>query len=117
MENKEQLINHIREWVKIDEEIRALNQEVKARRNKKKELTSELVEVMKNNEIDCFDINNGRLIYSKNKVKAPLSKKTLIGALQKYYDDDDEAKRVTEFLMESRTETVKEQIRRKVEKK
>ena len=72
---------------------------------------------MKNNEIDCFDINNGRLIYSKNKVKAPLSKKTLIGALQKYYDDDDEAKRVTEFLMESRTETVKEQIRRKIEKK
>lgn len=117
MESKEQLINHIREWVKIDEEIRTLNQEIKTRRNKKKELTAELVDVMKNNEIDCFDINNGRLIYSKNKVKAPLSKKTLIGALQKYFDDDDEAQRVTEFLMESRTETIKEQIRRKIEKK
>lgn len=117
MESKEQLISHIREWVKIDEEILTLNKEIKLRRNKKKELTGALVEVMKNNDIDCFDINNGKLMYSKNKVKAPLSKKTLIGALHKYFDDEDEAQKVTEFLMESRSETIKEQIRRKIEKK
>jgi len=115
MENKEQLINHIREWVKIDEEIKTLNAELRTRREKKKKLTSDLVDVMKNNEIDCFDINNGKLIYSKNRVKAPLNKKTLTQALQKYYDNTDEAERMTEYLMESRNETIKENIRRKVQ--
>ena len=115
MENKEQLINHIREWVKIDEEIKALNSEIRARRDKKKKLTNDLVDVMKNNEIDCFDINNGKLIYSKNKIKSPLNKKTLILALEKYYNDPDEAQRLTEYLMESRSETVKENIRRKIQ--
>ena len=36
MENKEQLINHIREWVKIDEEIKTLNAELRTRREKKR---------------------------------------------------------------------------------
>lgn len=115
MENKEQLINHIREWVKIDEEIRTLNSEIRSRRDKKKRLTSELVDVMKNNEIDCFDINNGKLIYSKNKVKSPLNKKTLMVALQKFYNDDAEAQKMTDYLLDSRDETVKENIRRKTQ--
>ena len=117
MENKEQLVSHIREWVKIDEEIKVLSSEVKSRRQKKKELTQQLVNVMKDNEIDCFDINNGKLIYSKNKIKSPLNKKTLIEALHKYYDDEEEAERITTFLMESRNEVIKENIRRKIEKK
>ena len=27
---------------------------------------------MKTNEIDCFDINDGKLIYAKSKVKKPI---------------------------------------------
>ena len=55
METKDQLVNHIKEWLSIDEEIKLLKKEIKSRQEKKKNLTSDLVEVMKSNEIDAFD--------------------------------------------------------------
>ena len=67
MESKEELVKNIREWISMDEQIKSLQGEIKKRRDRKKELTSALVNVMKEHEIDCFDINNGKLIYSKNK--------------------------------------------------
>jgi len=38
METKEQLINTIKRWVKIDNEIRALQKEQLARKNEKKKI-------------------------------------------------------------------------------
>ena len=68
METKEELVNNIKEWIKIDNEISKFQNEIKDRKNKKKNLTDNLMNVMKKNEIDCFDINGGSLIYKKNKV-------------------------------------------------
>ena len=36
METKEQLINNIKEWIKIDSEITELKQQIKEKNNKKK---------------------------------------------------------------------------------
>jgi hypothetical protein len=88
LETKEQLINNIKEWIRIDTEISQLRQEIKERNNKKKSMTENLVNVMKTNDIDCFDINDGALIYKKNKVKKPINSKTLLSSLQNYYKDD-----------------------------
>ena len=80
-------------------------------------LTSDLVNVMKSNEIDCFDINGGALVYKKSKVKKPINAKTLLSALQNYYKDEpDKAQDLTKHIMESREEQVKETIRRKIDK-
>jgi hypothetical protein len=68
METKEQLVNNIKEWIKMDAEISELKAQIKDRTNKKKTLTENLVSVMKTNKIDCFDINGGSLVYKKNKV-------------------------------------------------
>ena len=117
METKEQLVNNIKEWIKIDGEISKLRAEIKERNNKKKMLTSDLVNVMKSNEIDCFDINGGALVYKKSKVKKPINAKTLLSALQNYYKDEpDKAQDLTKHIMESREEQVKETIRRKIDK-
>ena len=114
MESKEELVKAIREWVKIDNEIRALQKEQNQRKNEKKRISKTLIEVMKNNEIDCFDINGGQLIYSTTKVKAPLNKNTLMNALLKFYQNDqNQAQKVGDFLMETREEKIKESIRRK----
>ena len=66
METKEQLVNSIKEWLKIDEEIKKLREAIKARQVIKKNLSASLVEVMKSNEIDAFDINNGKLYNKEN---------------------------------------------------
>jgi hypothetical protein len=100
-----------------DNEIRDMMAKLKELKEKRKGYASNLVEIMRKNEIDCFDVNDGKLIYTKTKVKAPLNKNTLVGSLMKYFKDDDEqAKELSQFLLDSREEKVKESIRRKVQK-
>ena len=113
---KELLVNNIREWVKIDSEISQLRQEIKERNNKKKSMTESLVNVMKTNNIDCFDINDGSLIYKKNKVRKPINAKTLLSSLQNYYKDQNVAEDLTKYIMDNREEQIKETIKRKVHK-
>jgi hypothetical protein len=117
METKEQLVNNIKEWIKMDTEISELKAEIKERTNKKKTLTEGLVTTMKNNEIDCFDINGGAFIYKKSKVKKPINGKTLLQALQNYYKNDPQiAENLTKHVLDSREEQVKETIKRKIDK-
>ena len=117
MDAKEQLINNIKEWIKIDNEIAQLKAEIKQRTNKKKSLTENLVTVMKTNSIDCFDITGGALVYKKNKVKKPISGKTLLAALQNYYKDNANlAEEIAKHVMDNREEQVKETLKRKIDK-
>jgi len=117
METKEQLVNNIKEWIKLDNEISDLKAQVKEKTNKKKGLTENLVTVMKTNKIDCFDINGGALVYKSNKVKKPINAKTLLAALHGYYKTDPTvAEELTKHIMESREEQVKESIKRKIDK-
>ena len=117
METKEQLVNNIKEWIKMDNEIAQLKNEIKERNNKKKALTENLVYVMKTNQIDCFDINGGALVYKTNKVKKPINGKTLLAALQNYYKTDAKmAEELAKHVMDSREEQIKETIRRKIDK-
>jgi hypothetical protein len=117
METKEQLVNNIKEWIKIDSEISDLKSQIKERNNKKKTLTENLVTVMKTNKIDCFDINGGALVYKTNKVKKPINGKTLLTALQNYYKSDPKiAEDITKHVMDSREEQIKETIKRKIDK-
>jgi hypothetical protein len=115
METKEQLVSNVKEWIKIDNEITQLKEQIKERNNKKKSLTENLVTTMKNNSIDCFDINGGALVYKKNTVKKPINGKSLLFALQNYYKNEPEkAEDLTKHILDSRQEQVKETIKRKI---
>ena len=117
METKEQLVNNIKEWIKIDSEIAELKLQIKERNNDKKTLTANLVIVMKTNKIDCFDINGGALVYKTNKVKKPINGKSILSALQNYYKSEPKiAEDLTKHIMESREEQIKETIKRKIDK-
>jgi hypothetical protein len=114
---KEQLVNNIKDWIKMDTEIAQLKAEIKDRNNKKKSLTENLVTVMKTNKIDCFDINGGALVYKTSKIKKPINSKTLLSALQNYYKENPKvAEEITKHVLDSREEQVKETIKRKVDK-
>ena len=117
METKEQLVNNIKEWIKIDTEINEFKTQIKDRNNKKKSLTQDLVTVMKTNKIDCFDINGGALVYKTSKSKKPINGKTLLSALQNYYKTDPTvAEDIVKHVMDSREEQIKETIKRKIDK-
>lgn len=114
---KEELIINIKEWIKIDADIIKLKSEIKERTNKKKLLTESLVNVMKGNSIDCFDINGGALIYKQKKTKRTISGKFLLSQLEEYYKNEPElAKEITKKVLDNRIEVVKDELKRKIEK-
>jgi hypothetical protein len=117
METKEQLVANIKEWIKIDTEITHLKTEIKDKNNKKKLLTEGLVTTMKDNSIDCFDINGGALVYKKNTVKKPINGKSLLSVLTNFYNNDPKmAENITKFVLDNREEQIKETIKRKIDK-
>ena len=81
-DSKQILINTIKEWVTINSKINELQKQIKELKISKKQLSNTLISVMENNEIDRFDINNGKLVYRKNKVKAPINKDYLLKMLE-----------------------------------
>lgn len=112
---KEELIINIKEWIKMDNDIEKLKTEVKNRTIKKKELTESLVSIMKNNAIDCFDINGGALVYKQKKTRKTISGKFLLAQLEEYYKDRPEvAKDITQKVLDNREEVVKDEIKRKI---
>jgi len=114
---KDELILNIKEWIKMDNEITRLKAEVKEKTNKKKELTESLVNVMKCNAIDCFDINGGALVYKQKKTRRTISGKFLLSQLEEYYKDQpDLAKEITKKVLDNRIEVVKDEIKRKIDK-
>ena len=117
MENKQQLIDRIKDWVKLDNEIRKLQSEISTRKNEKKNVSTKLMQTMNANNIDCFDIKDGQLCYTKRNVKKPITKKGLFDILTKYYNGDlMQATQVNEYIIENREEIVKETLVRKMAK-
>ena len=115
MTTKEQLIYKIKQWIQHDDNIKNLQGQIKTERLGKRNLTNELIEIMKTNEIDCFDINNGKIIFCKNKIKTPLTKKSLIASLEKYFSKIPAINHtdVSQFILDDREILIKENIRRK----
>jgi len=115
METKEQLIKLIKEWVKIDNEIRVLQKEQTARKTEKIDISKQLMEVMQKNNIDCFDINDGKIMYSKKNIKKPINKTMLLSILSNFYKGDNEkVDELHTYIMENRENVVKETIVRKI---
>ena len=115
MTSKQDLVNIIKEWIEIDDKLKEAKKATKELNNNKKLLTTQLLSIMKENEIDCFDINTGKIVYCKNKSKAPLNKVTLLENLEKYFSnrDDINVNEVRDYILENRKVKEQENIKRK----
>lgn len=117
MDTKEHLIKTIKEWVRLDNDIRKLQKEEKQRKNDKKNISNVLIEIMKKNEIDVFDINDGQICYSKKNIKKPITQKILMNVLSDYFKGDMlKATELNEFIRDNREEVIQETIVRKITK-
>jgi len=113
--NKAELVQLIKDWITTDNEIRELNKQAKQRKDKLKKVSENLISTMKENEIDEFNVKDGKIMYSKTNVKKPITKKNLMSILSKYYKGDiSQAVEVNNFILENREEVVKETIKRSI---
>ena len=117
METKEELVRSIREWISLDSEIAKLQSQLKDKRAQKKRNSEQLVNTMKTNNIDCFDINGGAILYKRSVVKKPLTGKTMLPLLESYFSESNvKAEDLTKYLMDNRLQKVTETVRRKIDK-
>lgn len=115
METLEQLKKNVREWVRLDNELRALNKEITTRRNEKKNISKRLIDVMRENKLDIFDLKDGQLMYIKKNKKKPITQKQLLTLLSTYYKEDaSKAEEMHNYLMDNREDVVEETIQRKI---
>jgi hypothetical protein len=111
MESKDILIKTIKDWLKLDNDVRKLEKEIKIRKDEKKTISTSLMDIMKKNEIDCFDIQNGQVCYNKKHIKKPITKKNLLSILTKYCNNDTlKANLINEFILDNREEIITENI-------
>jgi hypothetical protein len=117
MDTKEYLIQCVKKWVKIDNEIRHLKKEQNSRSQEKKKVSNDLIEIMRQHDIDCFDLKDGQIMYCKKNVKKPINQKTLMSILSNYFEGDSlKAQDLNQYIMENREERVEEKIVRKINK-
>ena len=117
METKEELIKSIRDWISVDSDIAKLHAQLKEKRAQKKQHSENLVNTMKTNNIDCFDINGGSILYKRSVVKKPLTGRTMLPLLESYFAESNvKADDLTKFLLDNRQEKVNETVRRRIDK-
>ena len=109
-DDKTNIKTNIKEWIKIDCEIKRLKKE-------KKNITENLVQVMKKNGIDCYEIKDGCIMYKENIVKKPINSKSLLLTLQNYYTDQNQnidVEELSKYILENREKQTKDTIKYKV---
>ncbi len=116
MATKDEVVNLIKKWIHFDKELKVLQKEAKKRREEKTKITNSLVEIMKTNDIDSFDIKDGKIQKTQRNIKAPLSKSHLMESLSTYFQNDPsfQPEELGNFILQTRKVSVKEEIRHKI---
>ena len=116
--DKQTLVEEIKEWIQLDNEIKMLNSELRKRRYRKKELTKSLTRFMKSSETDKFETKQGNLNYGTQKKIQTIGKRFLIQTIGTYFSDDPYlAKDVIEYVLENRQVKEEDVIRMYIPKK
>jgi uncharacterized protein (UPF0335 family) len=114
---KEILVDVVKKWVQLDNQINQLNKMAKQLKQEKKTLNQDMIDVMKQNDIDIFDLKDGQIQYKKETKREPLSQKRLLHILSKHPQlGEEQAVALNEYVYSHREEVVKETIVRKINK-
>ena len=108
---KIQLTENVKDYLKIDEEISALNKAVRERRKKKSEFSSSILECMKKIDIHHMNIKDGRLVYNVTNSKQGLNKKNLITGLNKCFNEE-KALEIAQIILENRSRVEKVSLKK-----
>ena len=109
---KQKLQEYTKEYLDLDEQIKALTKAIRERKNKKKEASENILKCMKQFDIGYMNIKDGKLIYSVTKNKAPMNKENITKTLSEYYNSVEKASEVCSYIFENRSKVEKVKLRR-----
>lgn len=92
-------------WLKLDDDIKKLNDAIKERKNKKNEITPTLLDFMESHNINDLNTSDGNLKFHKSLRSKPLSKKYLINRLGDFYKNMNKGEKIVNFIYNNREKT------------
>lgn len=112
--SKEDLINTVKKWVYLDNQIKQLNTMLKTLRNEKKEHNVQMVEMMKASNIDNLELKDGQIQYKKYSKRESLTQKKLLDILTKHPQlQSEQVKMLNDYVYENRKVVEKDVVIRK----
>jgi hypothetical protein len=113
----EDLKSTVKEWLILDNEMREIQRILKEKKERKKTLTDNVIELMKAKQVDELNVNDGKLIYSQTKTKSPLNKQHIATCLGDVFKNEPEkVAKLTDHILNSREIKLKDNLKRKVDK-
>ena len=114
-DNRQALVDIVKSWVTLDNQIRALAKKLKDLRKEKKAKNEDMIRVMKSNDIDSFDLKDGQILYKKETRREPITQKRLLEILAKHPQlGEEQAKHLNQFIYDRRKVTEYATISRKI---
>ena len=102
----------VKTWLKLDDDIKTLNDAIKERKNKKNEITPKLLDFMEKHNINDLNTNDGHLKFQKSLRSKPLSKKYLLDRLGFYFKSEMKGEKVVNFIYNNREKSETSNIKR-----
>ena len=115
MEDKTKFIENIQRWVKIDSQIKAVNEKVRKARDIKNQLLENIVGYVEKNKMEStkIEISDGELRFYEKREYQPITFTYIEESLGKLIADKKQVELIMEYLRENREITVSTDIRRK----
>jgi len=115
--DKEILVSKIKKWLEYESKINELQKQIKEVKKNKSILSNDLKEIMKSKDLDCIDVNQGKILYTTTNVKKGINKKYLSDVLTKFFENQTKANELCDFILENRESQIKENIKLKKDRK
>ena len=95
---------NIKQWVSLDSQLKTLNEKTKEIRNKKNELTDNIINFVDNNNLSSstIKISDGKLKFAQTKQQAPITLGFLEGCLNDIIGDEEKVNQIMNYIKEHR---------------
>jgi len=109
--------SNIKIWLKMDDDIKTLQNALREIKKKKEEMTPKILGFMKHNDLRHLETNDGKIQYKSSYVTKPLNKKMIINRLGDFFKDSEKGNEVAQFIMENREKEEKIRLTRTMKRK
>ena len=116
--NKNNLLEEIRNWIHIDDQLKLINEKIKILRNKKTELTTNICEYVSNNNNiqNNINIKGGELKITKKNDYKPLTFSYIENCLGNLIPDKKQVDMIIKYLKDNREISCSHEIKRNYNK-
>ena len=108
----EEFRKKVKEWIDIDNEINKLNSSIKELKNKKINLNSEILEFMKDNNIEDISTKQCKLKTYTSTTQKGINKEYINKKINNFLKDDDKANELTKIILSEREKKTTTKLKR-----